>query len=106
MKRKRSIYTMERDILLRDALYNLHPNSGATVEYCIGMAVGIVSLLMAQGYTFRDAITTLALHFPKDGRLTVPASWQSDLQAQLLSANIPWSAVTAGSGVFRRQPIG
>lgn len=65
---------------LRDTLYNLHQNSGASDEYRKGVLVGVVGALMACGYTWRAAINTVAANLPDTGAIltperTVPPSW-------------------------------
>ena len=80
-----------QDVTLKDALYNLHPNSGATVEYCIGLVVGTVATQMAQGVSFRAALDTVACYFPKDGRLIAPGSWLEDLKDRLRERGIEWN---------------
>lgn len=44
--------------LIKDTLYNCHPQS-ATKEYAKGAVVGLVSGLMACGFTFETAIKEL-----------------------------------------------
>lgn len=75
---------------LKDALYNLHPSSGATVEYCIGLTVGIVASMQAQGLTFRQGIDVIACYCPENSRLAVPGSWLIELQAALLARGKKW----------------
>ena len=72
---------IKNGIVLKDALHNLASNSGATTDYCTGLTVGIVSALMAVGFTFQDALLQVARYYPTKNspRLAVPDSWKQDL---------------------------
>jgi len=76
---------LSKETLLKDALYNLAPRSGASLDYCTGLVVGVVSTLMAEGMSFGDAIVLVALHMPhgEGTRLAVPDCWQEDLKMEL-----------------------
>jgi len=64
---------------ISDALYNLSPNSGSTAEYNQGIMIGAVSVLLAQGMTFGQAMSYLVPLMPKDARIdSIPASWRDD----------------------------
>lgn len=70
---------MQKNIL-RDALYNFHPTSGASDNYCKGIIVGVVSGVMAGGVEDWDkAIAIVKDCMPIDARkLTednTPESW-------------------------------
>lgn len=63
---------------LRDALYNTHPESGASVEYAQGIVVGVVSGMMAHGQKWQDAWATMYKALPKGFRLDcLPYSWRA-----------------------------
>lgn len=75
------------EVMLRDALYNMDYHSGASEDYAKGLVVGVVSTLMAEGFSFEEAIDTVAQYMPntKTTRLTVPPSWAYKLSACLLA---------------------
>jgi hypothetical protein len=80
--------------MLKDALHNLDSHSGASVDYCTGLTVGVVSALMAMGYSYKDAIAQVAIHMPAEStkpRYAVPESWQTDLVAARNSITAPFS---------------
>lgn len=65
--------------LLKDALYNLASDSGASNEYCKGLVVGIVSALMATGLSFiaaMDLVNECAPEFPIE---RWPDAWLSEV---------------------------
>jgi hypothetical protein len=81
--------TVKNPAMLKDALHTLSAHSGANNDYCNGLTVGIVSALMAMGFTFKDAIAQVAINFPQrwdSPRYAVPEAWQTDLAAALLAA--------------------
>jgi len=76
-------------IALKDALHNLAADSGANLDYCTGLTVGVVSALMSVGFTFRDAIAQVGINSPDakyNPRYAVPESWMQDFIAARLSA--------------------
>lgn len=77
------------ETILRDALYNMDHHSGASEDYAKGLVVGVVSTLMAEGFSFTEALDTVAQYMPntKTTRLTVPPSWEYKLSTCLLSRN-------------------
>lgn len=81
MKRNRLESTV-----LRDALYNLHPTSGATDEYRKGLLVGVVAgLIAAKGLSWEQAIQVCAGHLPAGAIVnadTVPQTWLIALTAE------------------------
>jgi hypothetical protein len=54
--------------LLRDALYNLSPKSGANQDYCRGLVVGLVSGLMSEGRSYSTAAEMVSRCLPADYR--------------------------------------
>jgi len=90
---KRTYLKFKQDVFLKDVLYNLSPKSGASVEYCIGLTVGVVASLMANGLDFNQAIDTVACYMPDGGRLAVSVSWREDLAAKLTARGKKWLAV-------------
>lgn len=75
------------EAMLRDALYHMDYRSGASEDYAKGLVVGVVSTLMAEGFSFEEAIDTVAQYMPhtKTTRLTVPSVWKRRLSACLLA---------------------
>ncbi len=75
--------------ILRDLLYNLAPDSGASNDYCQGLLVGCVSALVAQGWTLRQAIAVVAIHTPNKAgtRLNVPESWRQDFMVEYIASH-------------------
>ncbi len=65
------------ETLLKDALYNTHIRSGASVDYGRGIVVGTVAALMATGhFPFMDALDIVSRNLPKDYRIEcMPESW-------------------------------
>jgi hypothetical protein len=69
---------MKNPVVLKDAMYNFAPDSGASEEYCKGLIVGLVAGLMATGMTWRNAVAQAAIAAPKTARIGVesmPESW-------------------------------
>jgi len=69
---------------LRDALHNLDAHSGATPDYCMGLTVGVVSALMAVGFSYKDAIAQVAIHMPAENtrpRYAFPEGMLNDIFA-------------------------
>jgi hypothetical protein len=66
-------------LTLRDALYNLSPDSGSSHRYARGLIVGIVATLMdVRGWTFEQAISYLLTSNVLPSRIhpkSVPPSW-------------------------------
>lgn len=80
---------VKEQVHLKNALHNLASTSGASLEYCQGLTVGVVSSLMAMGFSYKDAIAQVAINMPEDRhnpRYAVPESWQQDLIAARLAA--------------------
>ncbi len=62
---------------LRDALFNTHVNSGASVEYAQGCVVGAVSGLMYYGQRWQKAWETMYKALPKGFRRDcLPTGWE------------------------------
>lgn len=53
---------------LKDALYNLHKDSGSGVSYAKGLMVGAVSALMHEGKSFDEALGLIYRNLPKGFR--------------------------------------
>jgi hypothetical protein len=73
--------------VLKDALYNLHPDSGSSPEYAKGVLVGAVSAIMeVNNRDWPSAIKLISHHLPhKVTRDAVPLSWRGQLA--VLGAN-------------------
>lgn len=69
--------------MLRDGMYYLHPdvaNNQKHVAIAHGVLVGHVSVLMAQGKTFKQSIAFLSKYFPeKINSNAVPKSWLNEV---------------------------
>jgi hypothetical protein len=81
---------VKNPVILKDALYNLNPTSGANGDYCKGMVVGVVAALMAMGFTFKDALRQVAENFPMygkriDRKSVIPEAWYNELGEMLLT---------------------
>ena len=66
--------------MLKDAAYYTRSDSGATCDKAQGVIIGIVSALMACGYTYHAAIGALREALPanyRDGAL--PPAWAYDI---------------------------
>lgn len=64
--------------LLRDTLANCAERSGANDEYCKGITLATVGMLMAIGQSFPDAYATMRANLPSDCRpqeRCIPAAW-------------------------------
>ena len=70
-----------RQVMLRDALYNLSPESGASPEYCRGLVVGLVAGMMATtGYEYATVIREVAANLPRDYyRDGLPEAFRTDI---------------------------
>jgi hypothetical protein len=70
---------------LKDALYNLDGRSGANLDYCKGLVVGVVAARVATGLTFQAALAEVARLMPHNETavLAVPEGWRNDLRASL-----------------------
>lgn len=63
-------------VLIRDVLYNTHPDSGSDCSYARGCVVGVVAALMAVGLTFDQAIKVLKAGLPEGRRQDcIPGTW-------------------------------
>lgn len=68
---------MQRENLINDALGYLDPTSGASDDRAAGVVVGMVSVLMALGYSFERATAYLKTHLPPNARVNaLPDTWQ------------------------------
>ena len=66
-----------RPSFLRDALHNLSKDSGASDDYCKGLVVGMISVIMAvTDNPHKDAMQVLTPHLPttEDYR-KMPEDW-------------------------------
>lgn len=55
--------------MLKDALYNVHTDSGASADYSRGLVVGVVSTIMAmEGVSFETAVSIVRCHLPRGYR--------------------------------------
>lgn len=63
--------------VLKDALYNLHPDSHSSPEYAKGVLVGVVAAIMeVLTVEWDDAMNVMRPHLPsKVMRAAVPESW-------------------------------
>jgi hypothetical protein len=65
---------------LRNALYNLAPDSGASEDYCRGLVAGVVCTLVAQGLGFPEACKIVQKHLPTNFRPGgIPECWKDNL---------------------------
>lgn len=82
---------LKNQVRLKDTMYNFHPTSGATDEYCHGLIVGVVGALMSTGMSFNDAITHAAINLPDGTRLqagtSVPDCWAGKLLSEYHSSH-------------------
>jgi hypothetical protein len=62
---------------LKDALYNLHPDSGSSAEYAKGVLVGAVAAIMeVKGCDWEAAMGVVWPHLPEKVRYAaMPATW-------------------------------
>ncbi len=69
---------MKTKAILKDALYNTHEKSGASVDYAQGVIVGAVSTLMAcKNLSFEEAWRIVYNHLPVDYRKdSIPEAWR------------------------------
>ena len=86
------LFTEKGRVILADALYNLHPQSGASEDYCKGIVLGMVTALMARGDSFNDALANVAMHVPYGVRIIAPDAWQQQFTAEVLSTQPPCPA--------------
>jgi hypothetical protein len=64
-------------VMVKDALYNLHPNSGSSKEYAKAILVGVMSGLVASGIEFDTAWRICKNCFPEKVMPNVfPESWE------------------------------
>jgi len=64
-------------IMVKDALYNLHPDSGSSEEYAKGILVGVMSGLVAVGIEFDTAWNICRHNLPEKVMPNVfPKSWE------------------------------
>lgn len=65
---------------LKGTLYNLHPKSGATPEYCQGLVMGVTSILMAFGLDFYYALDMIVEAMPDEiMEEGLPINWKYDI---------------------------
>lgn len=81
------ILTDRQKVILKDALYNLHPASGGNTfnpVYGRGLLVGTVSGLMAAGALFPEALRLCCQNLPKGfSRDCIPMGWEEDVEKYL-----------------------
>lgn len=69
----------------RDSLYNLTQDCHTDLEYARGLAVGLVSGLMAMGYRYEEAIKEVVFTANKDLKLDVfPECWKNEVKAYMM----------------------
>ena len=89
---------LQNPVLLRDALQNMAPDSGAPVQYVTGLIVGVVATLMAMGMTWQQAIVKIADECPWNARREcVPPTWQFEFNARMeetMYSRRHWSDIT------------
>ncbi len=70
-----------KEVILRDALYNLAEGTGAGSEYCKGLVVGVVAALMAEsGRPYSAIIRVVRDALPETVREDcVPVAFYDDL---------------------------
>jgi hypothetical protein len=74
--------------MMRDTMYNLHPTSGASDEYCKGLLVGVVGALMAVGMSWDEAISHAAINMPDGARMhCTPESWVDRVMVEYVSSH-------------------
>ncbi len=79
-----------KETLIKDALNNLLPDSGASDDYCQGIILGLMSAIMAKGMTFDRALNHLAkLARPQVRMSGVPECWKEDWKKAIALANRP-----------------
>ena len=82
---------LKKQVVLKDTMYNFHPTSGASDEYCKGLLVGVVGALMATGMSWNDAIAHAAINMPDGARMqentSVPFSWAGKLLAEYMASH-------------------
>lgn len=73
---------MKIEGLVRDALYNTSPRSGAEVSYARGVVLGVLSTIMAyENVGFWPALETTVANLPDDYRLSaIPEGWREDVK--------------------------
>ncbi len=63
-------------VILRDTLYNMHPDAGGNAEYARGILVGAVGGLVATGMDWSEAMEAASDNAPKTVLAgSVPQSW-------------------------------
>jgi len=64
--------------LIKDALHNLSPDSGASSDYRRGIVVGVTATLMAcEGYAFEQAFGAVCRYMPsKYDPKAIPENWE------------------------------
>jgi len=72
---------MKQENLIKNALYNTHAKSGASVEYGQGLVVGVMSTLMAtEGYGFNKTLAYIVTLLPEGYRVEcIPKPWRDKL---------------------------
>ena len=82
---------LKNQVVLKDTMYNFHPTSGASDDYCKGLIVGAVSALMATGKSFDDSLEQCAICMPETSRLMtkdcVPESWVADTYRYFITSH-------------------
>lgn len=70
--------------LIRDALHNLHTQSGASIEYGKGVIVGLVSALMSMGMSHTECMIMIANNWQFNYRKAcIPECWQEQIKKNL-----------------------
>lgn len=74
--------TIKYENLVRDALYNLHPRSGATPEYSKGVIVGVVAMVMAyETLNWEAAVSIIKPFMPAGADLSrLPETWKAEFE--------------------------
>jgi hypothetical protein len=69
------------DTLIKDVLYYTHEDSGSSVDKAKGVIIGVVSVLMARGMGFDNALGRVYHLLPKGWRIEcMPKEWQVPVQ--------------------------
>lgn len=71
-----------RPSIFRNALENFNPRSGATSKQREGVLVGMMSVLMSQGYRFEGALELCKRNMPSHhDREGIPEAWRESFDA-------------------------
>lgn len=70
--------------LFADVIHNADQRSGASVDYAKGAIVGVVSGMMAFGWSFEAALEKVASHWRYTYRIEcIPEPWLNDFKKYL-----------------------